>query len=90
MRIASKTGHLDNVQAGSFLAALAADGRRRTAWLAHLSQEANTATVAKRSVHAVLRYHAVTEHYHDIVALPRHQTVVWGEAQRSIQLDLWS
>lgn len=90
MRIASKTGHLDNVQAGGFLAALAADKRPRTAWLAHLSQEANTAAVALRSVNAVLRYHQCLTHYRDVVALPRHTTVVWGEAQRGVQLDLWS
>jgi phosphoribosyl 1,2-cyclic phosphodiesterase len=89
MRIASATGHLDNVQAGNFLAALAADQRPRTAWLAHLSQEANTATVALRSVAAVLRFHQQQRHFRDIVALPRHATVVWGEAQRGVQLPLW-
>lgn len=90
MRIASSTGHLDNIQAGSFLAALASDRRQRTAWLAHLSQEANTAAVAVRSVNAVLRLHQQQAAFRAIVALPRHTTMVWGEAQRGVQLDLWS
>ncbi len=89
-RIASRTGHLDNVQAGNFLAALAADGKTRTAWLAHLSQEANTAAVALRSVTAVLRYHQREALYRSIIALPRQKTIVWGEAQRSVQLNLWA
>lgn len=89
-RIASRTGHLDNVQAGNFLAAVAADGKTRTAWLAHLSQEANTAAVALRSVTAVLRYHQRDTLYRSIIALPRQKTIVWGEAQRSVQLDLWA
>src|SRR5262249_19140309 len=37
-RIASERGHLDNVDAGRLLAQLGSNGRRRTAWLAHLSQ----------------------------------------------------
>lgn len=89
-RIASRTGHLDNVQAGNFLAALAADGKSRSAWLAHLSQEANTAAVALRSVSAVLRFHQREAQYRSIIALPRQKTIVWGEAQRSEQLDLWA
>lgn len=88
-RIASRTGHLDNVQAGTFLANLAADGKKRTAWLAHLSQEANTATVALRSVTSVLKFHQCEAQYRSIVALPRQKTVVWGDAQRSYQLDMW-
>ncbi len=88
-RIASRTGHLDNVQAGTFLATVAADGKSRTAWLAHLSQEANTATVAVRSVTAVLKFHKCDTKYRSIIALPRQKTIVWGPPQRSQQLELW-
>ncbi len=40
-RIMSPQGHLSNLQAAALLADLGADGRKRTAWLAHLSERAN-------------------------------------------------
>ena len=45
-RIYSPLGHLDNMEAGALLARLGADGRRRTAWLAHLSERANSPQIA--------------------------------------------
>lgn len=40
-RIMSERGHLSNLQAAHLLAAVAADGRPRDVWLAHLSEQAN-------------------------------------------------
>jgi hypothetical protein len=40
-RIMSEQGHLSNSQAAALLAEVGADGRKRTAWLAHLSERAN-------------------------------------------------
>jgi phosphoribosyl 1,2-cyclic phosphodiesterase len=40
-RILSNYGHLSNLQAAQLLGAIGQDGRRRTAWLAHLSENAN-------------------------------------------------
>jgi phosphoribosyl 1,2-cyclic phosphodiesterase len=89
LRIASPRGHLDNVQAGLFLAQIAQNKRRRTAWLAHLSHEANTSDLAVRSVRSVLNMHQSAQYYHTITPLPRNQHVVWGPEQRSHQSSLW-
>lgn len=40
-RIMGQLGHLSNSQAAALLAEIGADGRKRTAWLAHLSERAN-------------------------------------------------
>ena len=40
-RIMSPQGHLSNSEAAALLAELGRDGRKRTAWLAHLSERAN-------------------------------------------------
>ncbi len=40
-RIMSALGHLSNFQAAELLHAVASDGKRRHAWLAHLSERAN-------------------------------------------------
>lgn len=40
-RIMSPLGHLSNSQAAALLAEIGADGRKRTVWLAHLSERAN-------------------------------------------------
>lgn len=89
LRIASPRGHLDNVQAGLFLAQIAQNKRRRSAWLAHLSHEANTSELAVRSVKSVLQMHQSVQYYHTITPLPRDQHVVWGPEQRSSQPSLW-
>ncbi len=89
LRIASPRGHLDNLQAGLFLAQIAQNKRRRSAWLAHLSHEANTNDLAVRSVKSVLRMHQCEQYYQAITPLPRNQPIVWGAAQRSSQPTLW-
>lgn len=53
-RIIGPRGHLDNHEAGALLATIAADGRPRDVRLAHLSDQANTAPYALRTVRAVL------------------------------------
>ncbi|MBM4412989.1 MAG: MBL fold metallo-hydrolase [Chloroflexi bacterium] len=85
LRIASARGHLDNIQAGLFLARIAHNKRRRHAWLAHLSQEANSGDLAIRSVRTVLRMHQAEQYFATITPLPRNQHVVWGAEQRSSQ-----
>ncbi|MFZ9856711.1 MAG: MBL fold metallo-hydrolase [Roseiflexaceae bacterium] len=89
LRIASPRGHLDNVQAGLFLAQIAQNKRRRTAWLAHLSHEANTSDLAVRSVKSILNMHRATQYYQAITPLPRNQHMVWGPEQRGLQSSLW-
>lgn len=54
-RILSPLGHLDNMGAGELLAYIARDGRERQAWLGHLSEQANSPTIALRAVGACLR-----------------------------------
>jgi phosphoribosyl 1,2-cyclic phosphodiesterase len=54
-RIMSPTGHLDNMSAGALLARIGRDGRKRTAWLGHLSEQANSPTQATRAVKSCLR-----------------------------------
>ncbi|MEN9933970.1 MAG: hypothetical protein RLZZ387_549 [Chloroflexota bacterium] len=86
-RIYSPLGHLDNVEAGRLLARIAADGRRRTAWLAHLSQEANSPQIALKVVSGVLSLAGVgcvTVH-----ALPRRAPLTWESDRHMEQLELF-
>jgi phosphoribosyl 1,2-cyclic phosphodiesterase len=89
LRIASPRGHLDNVQAGLFLAQIAQNKRRRSAWLAHLSHEANSSELALRSVKSILHMHQSAQYYQSITPLPRDTNVVWGREHRSSQPSLW-
>lgn len=89
LRIASPRGHLDNLQAGMFLVQIAQNKRLRSAWLAHLSHEANTNDLAFRSVKSILRMHQCEQYFNAITPLPRNQSVVWGPEQRSSQSSLW-
>lgn len=89
LRIASNTGHLDNMQAGTLLAEIARDGKHRDAWLAHLSKEANSADLAERTVRTVLGMHQCIQYYRSITAMPAHTHLVWGPAQQSRQQRLW-
>ncbi len=89
LRITSSHGHLDNIQAGEFLAHVCTDGQARHVWLAHLSHEANTPHLAIRSVQSVLTMHQVQHMIRAMVALPRRGTVSWGPEQRSHQQTLW-
>jgi phosphoribosyl 1,2-cyclic phosphodiesterase len=86
-RIYGPTGHLDNIAAGRLLARLAADGRRRSAWLAHLSQEANTRQIAEQIVRGVLAL--ASAQYVSIVALPRRMPIHWSSDMHGEQLLLF-
>jgi len=59
-RILSNEGHLSNLQAAQLLEAISQDGRRRTAWLAHLSEKANDRP------QAVVQF---IQHYLDMLAI---------------------
>lgn len=89
LRIASPIGHLDNIQAGEFLAHVLRDRAPRDIWLAHLSHEANTPQLAMRSVQTVLHMHRCSDAMRSLTALPRNGTVAWGPPQRSQQQTLW-
>lgn len=86
-RIFGRLGHLDNVAAAELLARLGADGRRRTAWLAHLSEQANSPEIAVRVVLNVLSLAGVTGMR--VNALPRRvppgQTPIFWESTTHIQ-----
>ncbi len=87
-RIYSRLGHLDNMEAGALLARLGADGRRRTAWLAHLSERANSPQIATKIVSSVLAMAQVA--CIDIHALPRRATLSWESDRHPQQLELFS
>ena len=81
-------GHLDNMDAGALLARLGADGRRRTAWLAHLSAQANSPRIALDVVGGVLalaEVRCITLH-----ALPRRAPLTWESDRHLEQLQLFA
>jgi phosphoribosyl 1,2-cyclic phosphodiesterase len=86
-RISSPTGHLDNVAAGRLIARLGADGRRRSAWLAHLSQEANSPQIAEQVVRGILALAGVQGV--SVTALPRHTPMHWSSDMHGKQLALF-
>jgi phosphoribosyl 1,2-cyclic phosphodiesterase len=87
-RITSALGHLDNVEAGRLLARVAADGRKRTAWLAHLSQEANSPQIAVRVVSGVLSLAGVRGV--GVQALPRRAPLTWESDRHLRQMELFA
>jgi phosphoribosyl 1,2-cyclic phosphodiesterase len=87
-RIYSRLGHLDNMEAGALLARLGADGRRRTAWLAHLSERANSPQIATKIVSSVLSMSQVA--CFDIHALPRRAAVTWESDRHVQQMELFT
>ena len=87
-RIFSPLGHLDNVAAGELLARLGADGRRRMAWLAHLSERANSPQIATRMVQSVLALESVA--CINLHALPRSAPLTWESDRHMAQLDFFS
>ena len=87
-RIYSRLGHLDNMEAGALLARLGADGRRRTAWLAHLSERANSPQIATKIVASVLSIAQVA--CIDIHALPRRAALTWESDRHVQQMELFS
>lgn len=86
-RIFSPRGHLDNVDAGALLARLGADGRRRTAWLAHMSERANSPNIALNIITNVLSMAAVS--CIQLHALPRQAPLVWESDRHLQQLELF-
>lgn len=87
-RIYGPRGHLDNVESGRLLAQVGADGRTRTAWLAHLSQEANSPAIAVRVVNGVLSLASIR--CIDVHALPRRTTLSWESDRHLRQMELFS
>ena len=87
-RIYSRLGHLDNMEAGALLARLGADGRRRTAWLAHLSERANSPLIATKVVSSVLSMAQVA--CIDVHALPRRAAMTWESDRHLHQMELFS
>jgi phosphoribosyl 1,2-cyclic phosphodiesterase len=87
-RIYSPLGHLDNMEAGALLARLGADGRRRTAWLAHLSEQANSPRIAVDVVSSVLALAEVS--CIGVHALPRRAPLTWESDRHFQQLDLFA
>ncbi len=86
-RIYSPLGHLDNVECGRLLARLAADGRRRTAWLAHLSQEANSPQIAVKVVANVLALANIA--CVSVHALPRRAALTWETMHHAEQIGMF-
>jgi phosphoribosyl 1,2-cyclic phosphodiesterase len=87
-RIFGPRGHLDNVDAGALLARLGADGRRRTAWLAHLSEQANSPRIAMDVIGGVLALAEVR--CISLQALPRHAPLTWESDRHVEQLELFA
>lgn len=87
-RIFGPRGHLDNVEAGALLARLGAAGRRRTAWLAHLSERANSPRIAVDVVTGVLALAEVA--CVGVRALPRRAPLTWESDRHLQQLDLFA
>jgi phosphoribosyl 1,2-cyclic phosphodiesterase len=87
-RIFGMHGHLDNVDAGGLLARLGADGRRRTAWLAHLSEQANSPRIAIDVVSGVLALAEVR--CISLHALPRRAPLTWESDRHVEQLELFA
>lgn len=86
-RIFSPTGHLDNVDAGNLLARVAQDGRKRTAWLAHLSEQANSPTLATRIVGNVLSLAGARDV--TLAALPRRAPLAWESDRHLAQMSMF-
>jgi phosphoribosyl 1,2-cyclic phosphodiesterase len=87
-RVMSESGHLSNRHAGIFLEqALRVQRRRRTIWLAHLSQTNNHPELARRTVASAFGEDAAL---HDIVPLPRRAAgPIWRSepSPQPVQLD---
>ena len=87
-RIYSPLGHLDNIEAGALLARLGADGRRRTAWLAHLSEQANSPRIAVDVVSSVLALAEIS--CIGVHALPRRAPLTWESDRHFQQMELFA
>lgn len=92
-RIIGPYGHLDNSEAGALLAAIGSDGRARDVRLAHLSDQANTAAYAVKTVRGVLAAAGVS--WLRVRAFPRigspypHKLHTWSSDQLLQQSPLF-
>lgn len=86
-RIYGPHGHLDNIEAGRLLAQIGVDGRRRTIWLAHISQQANTPEIATRIVGGVLSMAEVR--CMQLHVLPRRAPFYWTSDILSEQMSMF-
>jgi phosphoribosyl 1,2-cyclic phosphodiesterase len=86
-RIFGPRGHLDNVEAGELLARLGADGRRRSVWLAHLSEQANSPRIALDVISGVLALAEVR--CISLYALPRRAPLTWESDRHVEQMELF-
>lgn len=78
-RIFGPLGHLDNLAAAELIAQVVRDRRKRTVWLAHLSEQANSPEIAQRAVRQVLSLEQID--WVKLAALPRQRSLTW-ESQR--------
>lgn len=86
-RIFGALGHLDNLDAGNLLARVACDDRPRTVWLAHLSEQANSPTLATRVVQHVLSLAGARGV--QVAALPRRGAWGWDSDAHLAQMSLF-
>jgi|HigsolmetaAR202D_1030399.scaffolds.fasta_scaffold00134_45 Metal-dependent hydrolases of the beta-lactamase superfamily I len=86
-RIMGPLGHLDNVQAGELLTKVAADGRARDVWLAHLSEQANSPEIATRVVRTTVQMAGIASLR--VAALPRKQSKRWSSDRMMVQTSLF-
>jgi phosphoribosyl 1,2-cyclic phosphodiesterase len=87
-RVASDRGHLSNLDCANFVAELLDENGPCTVWLAHLSHENNTPSLAKTVVTRTIN--AVTKTpYHLEVALRDSPSLFWQLGLQSVQTALW-
>jgi phosphoribosyl 1,2-cyclic phosphodiesterase len=87
-RIMSPLGHLDNMSAGELIARACRVGRVRTAWLGHLSEQANSPAIALKAVAACLRQARVRD-VTLAVAERGKPSACWSSANQLRQQTLW-
>ncbi len=86
-RVASDTGHLSNQDCALLLAERLDDGTPLCIWLAHLSRNNNSPTLAKRTITNHLKKCVYTPYTLEI-ALRDHPSVVWRSGQFASQMRL--
>ncbi|NOK63495.1 MAG: MBL fold metallo-hydrolase [Chloroflexi bacterium AL-N1] len=86
-RIFSPLGHLDNIETGNLLARLGDNGRCRTAWLAHLSEQANSPDIARKVIQNVLALAEVS--CIRVAVLPRRAPLHWASDEHLQQLEFF-
>lgn len=86
-RIYSPLGHLDNIAAGQILARLGNTERKRTVWLAHLSEQANSPQIATQAVNTVLSLASIRSIH--VSALPRTAPHHWQSDSHLQQMALF-